>query len=164
LEASRQLQAAGIAHRLTLHGGAAYQSDSFMETLRAELAATPTATWPGPYGAAELPGLMAQVDWVVVPSIWWENAPLVIQEAFLHRRPVICGGIGGMAEMVRDGVDGLHAPVNDPAGLAQVMRRAMTTEGLWDRLVAHIAPPPTIAEVAERHLKLYQDAMGLILA
>jgi glycosyltransferase involved in cell wall biosynthesis len=164
LEASRQLQAAGIAHRLTLHGGAAYQSDSFMETLRAELAATPTATWPGPYGAAELPGLMAQVDWVVVPSIWWENAPLVIQEAFLHRRPVICGGIGGMAEMVRDGVDGLHAPVNDPAGLAQVMRRAMTTEGLWDRLVAHIAPPPTIAEVAERHLKLYQDAMGLIPA
>jgi glycosyltransferase involved in cell wall biosynthesis len=164
LGASRQLHADGVAHRLSLLGGAAYQSDSFMESLRADLAATPAATWPGPYSAAELPGLMAQVDWVVVPSIWWENAPLVIQEAFLHRRPVICGNIGGMAEMVRDGVDGLHAPVNDPAGLAQVMRRAMTTEGLWDRLVAHIAPPPTIAEVAERHLKLYQDAMGPVPA
>ena len=57
---------------------------------------------------------MAEVDWVVVPSIWWENAPLVIQEAFRHRRPVICGDIGGMAEMVRDGVDGLHAPVERP--------------------------------------------------
>jgi glycosyltransferase involved in cell wall biosynthesis len=100
----------------------------------------------------------------VMPSIWWENAPLVIQEAFLHRRPVICGGIGGMAEMVRDGVDGLHAPVNDVAGLASVMRQAIETEGLWDRLVAHIQPPPTISEVATRHLKLYQGALGLVPA
>lgn len=164
LGAARQLHAARVPHRLTLHGSAAYQSDSFMTSLKSELAATPTATWPGPYTANELPGLMAQVDWVVMPSIWWENAPLVIQEAFLHRRPVICGGIGGMAEMVRDGIDGLHAPVNDPAGLAQVMRQAIETEGLWDRLVARIQPPPTIAEVARRHLKLYQDALALAAA
>src|SRR3954451_6328885 len=65
LGAARQLHAAGVAPRLTLHGGAGYPSDSFMESLKAELAATPTATWPGPYTAAELPGLMAQVDWVV---------------------------------------------------------------------------------------------------
>jgi glycosyltransferase involved in cell wall biosynthesis len=99
---------------------------------------------------------MERVDWVVVPSIWWENAPLVVLEAFRHRRPVICGDVGGMAELVRDGVDGLHAPVGDPAGLARVMRRAVETEGLWDALMAGIRPPPTVAEVALLHLEHYR--------
>jgi len=27
---------------------------------------------------------MKQVDWMIVPSIWWENSPIVIQEAFAH--------------------------------------------------------------------------------
>jgi glycosyltransferase involved in cell wall biosynthesis len=160
LDASRRLSEAGVGHALTLHGGAAYQSEKFMEGFTAGLAAAPEARHRGPYGAAELPGLMAQLDWVVLPSIWWENAPLVIQEAFLHRRPVICGDLGGMAEMVRDGVDGLHAPVADPAGLARVMRRAIETEGLWERLVAGIRPPVTIAEAAAHHNALYREILG----
>lgn len=160
LDASRRLSAEGVAHAVTLHGGTAYQSESFMEAFRAGLEAAPAARHRGPYGAAELPGLMAQVDWVVVPSVWWENAPLVVQEAFLHRRPVICGDIGGMAEMVRDGIDGLHAPVADPAGLARVMRRAIESEGLWERLAGNIRPPLTIEAAALRHLDLYRDTLG----
>lgn len=164
LNASRRLSEAGIGHQVTLHGGTAYQSESFLEEFHAALGAAPAARHIGPYTASELHRLMQQIDWVVVPSIWWENAPLVIMEAFRHRRPVICGGIGGMAEAVRDGVDGLHAPVNDPEGLARVMRRAVETEGLWEALAAGIQPPPTIAEVAERHLNFYQHALDLALA
>lgn len=160
LDASRRLSAAGIRHQVTLHGGTAYQSESFLEEFRAALQAAPAARHLGLYAAAELPALMRQIDWVVMPSVWWENAPLVIMEAFRHRRPVICGGIGGMAEAVRDGIDGLHAPVGDPEGLARVMRRAAETEGLWDALAAGIRPPPTIAEVAQQHLNFYQDALG----
>ncbi|SDE05944.1 glycosyltransferase family 4 protein [Belnapia rosea] len=160
LQASHQLSEAGLAHRVTLHGGAAYQSDAFMAEFNAALAGAPAATYRGAYTAEELAGLMEQVDWVVIPSIWWENAPLVVQEAFRHRRPVICSGIGGTAEMVRDGVDGLHAPVKDPAGLAEVMRRAIETEGLWSRLVAGIRPPVSLAEAACRHLKLYKAALA----
>ena len=70
---------------------------------------------------------MASVDWVVVPSIWWENSPLVIQEAFLHGRPVICSDIGGMAEKVDDGVNGLHFRTGDPRSLAQAIRRATSS-------------------------------------
>jgi glycosyltransferase involved in cell wall biosynthesis len=77
---------------------------------------------------------MANVDWVVVPSIWWENAPLVIQEAFIHKRPVICSDIGGMAEKVTDGVNGLHFRAGDPLSLAETIRKAATTPGLWDHL------------------------------
>ena len=40
----------------------------------------------------------------------------MIAEAHAHGRPVICSNIGGMAEAVRDGVDGLHFPAGDPGG------------------------------------------------
>ena len=56
------------------------------------------AKFYGAYRSEEMPDLMRQVDWVVVPSIWWENSPLVIQESFLHGRPVIASDIGGMKE------------------------------------------------------------------
>ena len=46
------------------------------------------------------PSIMRSIDWVVMGSVWWENSPVVIQEAFKFGRPVICPDIGGMAEKV----------------------------------------------------------------
>jgi len=77
---------------------------------------------------------------VVVPSIWWENSPLVIQEAFAAGRPVICSDIGGMAEKVTDGVNGLHFRVGDPEDLAATIHRAVITPGLWEHLRRGIPP------------------------
>jgi len=91
-------------------------------------------TMVGRYDHKNLPRLMKRVDWVVVPSIWWENSPLVIQEAFMHGRPVICSDIGGMAEKVTHGVNGLHFRVGDPESLALTIRQATDTHGLWEKL------------------------------
>jgi glycosyltransferase involved in cell wall biosynthesis len=98
--------------------------------------------------------LMADTDWVIVPSIWWENAPLVIQEAFHHKRPVICSGIGGMAEAVRNGIDGMWFRAGDAAHLAEKMTAALEPE-LWNRLVTGISKPRTMQEAAQDHLALY---------
>ena len=102
---------------------------------------------------------MAAVDWVIVTSIWWENAPLVIQEAAHHGRPVICSDAGGMAEAIRDGIDGLHFRLGDPASLMQTMRRAVEEPGLWQRLAEGIAPPRTIQHAAADHAALYADLL-----
>ena len=155
IAASAKLSRQGFAHELALHGGTAWQPDEFLTEFKAALEGAPDARHHGLYSAADLPQRMAAVDWVVMPSIWWENAPLVAMEAFRHRRPVICGNVGGMAEAVRDGVDGLHFPVGDPGGLAAVMRRATEEPGLWERLVANITPPRWITTAADEHLALY---------
>jgi glycosyltransferase involved in cell wall biosynthesis len=160
LRASAGLSAQGVEHRLDLHGGTEWQTEEHLAGFRADLAAAPAARHHGRYEAEQLPGLMAEVDWVVMPSIWWENAPLVILEAFRHRRPVICSGIGGMAEMVRDRMDGLHAPVDDPVGLAAVLHRAVTERGLWAALAQGIRPPLDVAGMAEAHLTIYAEALA----
>jgi glycosyltransferase involved in cell wall biosynthesis len=155
LGASARLSREGVAHALSLHGGTAHQTDAVVEAFGTALAAAPDARHVGPYARADLVRRIAGVDWVVVASVWWENAPLVIAEAQRQRRPVICADIGGMAELVRDGIDGLHAAVGDAAAFARVMRTGIEQRGLWERLVAGITPPPTVAASADAHLALY---------
>jgi len=100
----------------------------------------------GAYGPKQLDELMAAVDWVVVPSTWWENSPLVIQEAFAHGRPVICSDIGGMAEKVAHERNGLHFRCGDARSLAATIRRAVETPGLWEHLRAGIPPVHSLDE------------------
>jgi glycosyltransferase involved in cell wall biosynthesis len=156
LAASAQLSREGVAHGLSLHGGTDYQTPEFLARFEALVAAAPDARHHGAYVRGALPQLIAGADWVVMPSVWWENAPLVIQEAFLHRRPVIASAIGGMAEMVKDGVNGLLVPPDDPAALAAAMRRAAMEPGLWRKLKAGIGKPVTIGQAARAHLALYR--------
>jgi glycosyltransferase involved in cell wall biosynthesis len=160
LEAARLFDAAGGDFAMTFHGRLDFQTESFKESFHHELARVPRARYAGGYQRHELPVLMAEADWVVVPSTWWENAPLVIEEALQNRRPVICSDIGGMAESVRDGVDGLHFRAGDAQALAATLRRAVETEGLWAQLVEQIAPVRTIGDAAQDHERLYRGLLS----
>lgn len=165
LEAARLLQADGEDFALMINGGTPFQSDEFKAEFADKLkAAAPAAQHLGPYQSAEMARLMGAVDWVVMPSVWWENAPLVIQEAFQHMRPVLCSGIGGMAEAVIDGVSGLHFRAGDPRSLADAMRRAINEDGLWERLLAGLPPVPTMAETAAAYLEAYALAGNALAA
>lgn len=116
-----------------------------------------SVTMMGRYNWQKLDRLMESVDWVVIPSIWWENAPLVIQEAFFHGRPVICSDIGGMAERVTHGVDGMHFRARDPRHLAESIREAASTPGLWQRLRGGIKPVHPVERHRERLSEMYDD-------
>lgn len=109
----------------------------------------------GPYENESIDELMQSVDMVVVPSIWWENSPMVIQEALRNIRPVICSGIGGMAEKVRDGVDGFHFPAGSPTGLAEVLRRLAADRSQLDRIRTTMAVPAAAQQIVAEHLLLY---------
>ncbi len=121
--------------------------------------AGPRVRFYGAYQNAEMPHLMQSVDWVVMPSIWWENSPVVIQEAFFHRRPLISSNIGGMAEKIADRVNGLHFRVFSAEDLADRLVEALTEEGLWDRLRDGIPEPCSYRACARRHLDLYLDVL-----
>ncbi len=101
-----------------------------------------TVTFAGPYKRSELGKLMAGIDWIVVPSIFEETGPLVILEAFLYGRPVICSDFGGMAEKVTNDVNGLHFKRGDSQYLAKTMLRAVETPGLWNELRKGIPSKP----------------------
>ncbi|MBM6594398.1 glycosyltransferase family 4 protein [Microvirga pudoricolor] len=110
----------------------------------------------GAYQNGEMPRLMRSIDWTIIPSIWWENSPIVIQESFFHGRPMICSNIGGVAEKITDGVNGLHFRVGSSEDLIDRMVEALTDATLWDRMRAGIRRPIGSDECARQHLDLYQ--------
>jgi glycosyltransferase involved in cell wall biosynthesis len=147
---------------LWLHGAnLELQPQAFQSEINALLEATrQNVAFVGPYDHTELPSLMADIDWVVVPSIWWENSPLVIQEAFQHRRPVICSDIGGMAEKVTHGVNGLHFRVGNTISLAQTIRRAISSPDLWETLRGGIPEVYSIEDHAEALITMYRALLA----
>jgi glycosyltransferase involved in cell wall biosynthesis len=145
-----------------LHGANLEHSPpEFQDEFRSLLeVASDHVTLMGRYRPSDLSRLMNAIDWVVVPSVWWENAPLVIQEAFAHGRPVIASDIGGMAEMVTDNVDGLHFRAGDARHLGEVISHAVNTPGLWQRLHDGIAPVHSIEDHAGRLSALYDEILS----
>lgn len=161
LEAMKLLQgmteARGI--RLYLHGAnLEYQSPEFREkfTSAAKACANNVKLMP-PYSMKDLPSLMQKVGWVVIPSIWYENSPLVIQEAYMHGRPVICSDIGGMAEKVVHGKTGLHFRVGSGDDLAKTILQAANSPELWERLCSQIPTVFTVEQSVEAHCRLYEQ-------
>jgi glycosyltransferase involved in cell wall biosynthesis len=67
----------------------------------------------------EIPSLIKEARFVVIPSECYENLPLVILEAFACGVPVIASQRGAMTETVTDGQTGLHFAPGDPADLAE---------------------------------------------
>jgi glycosyltransferase involved in cell wall biosynthesis len=95
----------------------------------------------GRYGQADVLPLMRASGWVVVPSIWWENSPVVIQEARRAGVPLIVSDIGGMAEKVRPELDGLHFRRGIAPDLARVLLDA-AAPGRQAAMAATLADSP----------------------
>ena len=110
--------------RIRVHGNLIGQESEFVDRFTKTFATSRFATYAGPYENADVQKMMAACDYILVPSTWWENSPVVIQEAFAAGRPVICTGIGGMAEKVPNRRAGLHFRIGDGADLAKVMLEA----------------------------------------
>jgi glycosyltransferase involved in cell wall biosynthesis len=147
--------------QLRLHGANLDQQTSEFQESFAELLeqAEKNVTMTGTYDPSDLPWLMRDIDWVVVSSRWWENSPLVIQEAFMQRRPVICSGIGGMAEKVSHDLNGLHFAVNDPDSMAATIERAASEPGLWERLREGIPDILTVDDHIANLTRMYGELL-----
>ena len=153
------LRKAASHFEMRVHGAPLFQGAGIPGRTRSRLCGTRACVRRmGQYARSDIPHLMSSLDWVVVPSMWWENAPLTIGEAQFHARPVIASGIGGMAELVRDGDNGLHVRPDDPIDLARVMTRACQELGLWRRLSAASLPPPLNRPVAACHIAMFAGA------
>jgi len=113
-------------------------------------------TMHGSYEPHEMPRLLAECDWMIIPSIWWENSPMVIQEAYNHGRPVISADIGGMAEKIIDGKTGYHFRRGSHQSLASVIEKAVTTDQ-WSRIHNNIIKPINIEECAKEHFKVLEN-------
>ena len=89
--------------------------------MQAEIADLPNVDYLGFVSGDPLRRLVAEARAVVVPSEWYENCPMTVLEAKAVGTPVVGARIGGIPELVREGVDGFLFEPGDIADLAQAL-------------------------------------------
>jgi glycosyltransferase involved in cell wall biosynthesis len=109
----------------------------------------------GSYPQNEMYRVFSEMDALIVPSVWYENCPTVIREAFATGTPVITSGIGGMAEAVRDGIDGFHFQVGNSDDLANKLKQLVETPQLLDEFRKNIQLPLQAEVVSEQIEAIY---------
>lgn len=114
-----------------------------------ELARGARVNFKGRFDNSRLSEVYADIDVLLVPSVWYENSPITIHEAYLTGTPVLASDIGGMAEFVRDGVDGLQFRVGDAEDMAAKMQRLVDEPGLVGELSQDFMRVKTLVENGE---------------
>ncbi len=104
----------------------------------------------GAVSRREIGKAFAKLDLLIVPSVWLENFPIVIQEARAAGLPVVASDLGGMREAVKDGVDGALFAPGDPKALARVLESFLDHPEEIARLASRGEPPMTLEEHVER--------------
>ena len=112
----------------------------------------------GRFDNTQVASILSRVDVVVVPSTCYENSPLVILEARASGTPLVVAALGGMPELVENGVNGLHCRPADAADLARKLQRLIDEPGLLPRLRAGVVRPRSV-EDEMLHLTAIDDRL-----
>jgi glycosyltransferase involved in cell wall biosynthesis len=117
-------------------------------------------TFCGAMDRSRIGKAFAAIDCLIMPSLWLENSPVVIQEAFAAGVPVIASGQGGMAELIDDGRSGRLFPAGDVMALAKHMASVLanpTTLRTWS---VSMDPPRSIEDDAAGVEAFYQELLA----
>jgi glycosyltransferase involved in cell wall biosynthesis len=108
----------------------------------------------------QVPRVLERTDLLVVPSVWYENSPLIILEALITRTPLLVSDLGGMAELVVHGEHGYRFRVGDPEDLAARLADLIREPERMQSFYTDPRPVRGVAEDAEQLLALYGEALA----
>ena len=133
-------------------------SDHIYESLAVYAQQDPRLTLRAAVEPDKVVGVMGEYDLVAIPSRCLETGPLVALEAFAAGVPVLGADLGGIAELVRSGVDGFLVPPDDAAAWAAAMVRFAENRHLVREMCGGITMPRSMEAVADDMAKVYSAA------
>lgn len=135
------------------------EGSSYLALLRRLAEADRRIVFHGQVSAAERDRVLAEMDLMAVPSLWFETGPLVVLESFAAGLPVLGSDLAGIAERVRHGENGWLARPGDvqawSAAIATLYKKWSMANWDWT-----IPRPRTSVEVALDMHELYGEVLG----
>ena len=141
--------------------GANAPDDPFESELRRTASGDTRIRFHGRYDNERLPGLLADIDVVVIPSRWHETFSIATHEALLAGRAVIASRVGAIPEVIVDGLNGLLVPPSDEACLTAALVRLQDDRALAAHLAqaAKATSHVSMAQHAEHMESVYDDLL-----
>ena len=161
LEAMRQLRSENV--RLDVYGSPGHfpEYDALVQSLAEGL---DNVSFRGTFPNETLPQVFADLDVLAIPSLWYENSPLVLLSSFALKTPVVASNVGSLADLVEHGKNGLLFEMGNASDLASQFRALVGDASLLDRLRAGIPEVRTIEQNTEELLEIYshvkRDSLG----
>jgi glycosyltransferase involved in cell wall biosynthesis len=146
------------AYELKIFGDSAVDSE-YAVALRSRSADLPVA-FMGPVGHDRIHEVYEAIDVLVVPSLWLENSPLVIHEAFMAGVPVVGARIGGIADLVEHERNGLLYDPGSPDALQTLLRSLIDDPGRLAELARMVPPIKSIDDDAREWEAAYAQVIG----
>ena len=147
--------APGLRMSLDVYGVVGSAADGYRSQLIGAAAGDPRITFRDPVPSGTVVSTLQQYDVAVVPSQWLETGPLVVLEAFAAGTPVIGSRLGGIAELVCHGVDGLLVPTGSVKAWRDVLERVDRDRELLARLRQGIRAPRWMMDAASDMMAVY---------
>jgi glycosyltransferase involved in cell wall biosynthesis len=135
--------------RVRLAGGA--DDQPYAESLR-RAARGLNVEFLGPVRSEDMPAFLQSLDVLVVPSVWPENLPMVVLEAFAGRVPVLASRVDGITELVREPEH--QFDVGSSSSLAQCLRRWQA-----ESRTGTIPDVPTAEDMVRRTVAVYEETL-----
>ena len=134
--------------------GRAEDFPDYMSSLKSLVGDHSSIEFCGTFPNSNIGEVLADMDVLVVPSVWYENTPLVLHSAQAARCPVIASNLPGLTEMIEHGKNGLLFRPGNSSDLAQQLSRLITEENLLPRLRAN-------ARIPKSTRSYVQDLLGI---
>lgn len=114
---------------------------------------------------AELWRLVSGAEMIIVPSKWYENAPYIVVEAMALGKIVLAASIGGLTEMINDGVNGFlfeSGNIDDlQKKIKYILARPENRESLGRQAQAAIKERNDKKKYYEKLLEIYEKAIKM---
>ena len=156
IEAVRQLDPS--SYELVLYGDL-NTFPEYVAELR-KLAEGAPVHFKGGFDSTATSDIYGQFDVLVVPSLWLENSPLVIHEAFQAGVPVVGSRMGGTVDLVRHGEWGLLYDADSPGALAGALRSIVADRRVLDAWAARLPQVKSIDEDAREWEATYEQLVS----
>lgn len=159
VRAFRKLDRSRLRARLIIHGRMA-ASPGYSQRLKQLAENDPDIVFAGEYENSRVMEILSDLDLIVVPSIWYENSPTVLLEAFSAGRPVIGTNVGGISEIVQNDINGLSFERGSVEDLKRKMERVLHESTLLGRLARGIPRLKTPDEEIEGYMTHYRRLLS----
>jgi glycosyltransferase involved in cell wall biosynthesis len=145
--------------KLLVWGGSFHEIE-FEKNVRKMARTDSRIEFMGQYDYNDIESILGNIDVVIVPSIWFENAPLTVTTSLAYGIPVITSDIGGMKEMVNGGQNGFTFHVGAPEDLTAKIVQIAEDPSIIEELRKTIRYPIRVEEEAFFTETIYKQLLS----
>jgi len=113
----------------------------------------------GTFEYEKLPQVMSELSTIIIPSVYLEIFPLVMQLSLAYKKPVIASNIGGLPEVIHEKENGFLFEVGNTKQLAKIISDISEKPEILSNLKQNIKPPPSIEEECLVYENTYRELL-----